>query len=127
MANPAKSRLLTVLIRALLVISMVTGLMLDATATNMRPLHANGIVSEQASAMHVGTKRSCADHDKKNNQQCPQSCCVAICGFCSLATLSLLDSAAERDRIATVRVATTDARDTGIEVGFDPPPPRAFG
>ena len=120
-------RLLTVLIRALLVVSMVAGLMLDATAANMRALHASGVVSQPASAIDVGTKQSCSVHDKKSNQHCPQDCCVAICGFCSLATLSTLDSAGVRDRIATLRVATSDARHTGIEVGFDPPPPRVFG
>ena len=135
-ANPARSaanlvrhpmRLLTVLIRALLVVFMVAGPMLEVTAANMRALHASEIMSQPASAADAGIKLSCPNHDKKTNRHCPQNCCVAICGFCSLATLSSLDSAGGRDRITTVRFATSDARHTGIEVGFDPPPPRVFG
>ncbi len=136
LANPASSaanlvrhpmRLLTVLIRALLVVFMVAGPMLEVTAANMRALHASEIMSQPASTVSAGMKLSCPNHDKKTDQHCPQTCCGAICGFCSLATLSTLDSAGVGDRIAKLRVATSEARHTGIEVGFDPPPPRVFG
>ncbi len=119
-------RLLVVLTRAALVVSMVAVLSLAATAANMRASHASDAVVKPASALHVATKQSCPDHDKKTSQHCPQSCCVAICGFYPLATLSALNSAGKRDLIAIVRFATSDARRAGIEVGFDPPPPRDF-